>query len=454
MQSLSATVYLTLCAIAPFTQAVHSHHSHSRSSGYRSVINSGTPSTPGSNAAPFPIGAPSNGPFPLGNGTVGGPTGTGTGSISTTITISIQSTIYVTAPEGERSPTSAGGADGSAGATGPALGAPMSALSNIPGTLGEVVSSCVSPVTVTTTTDTTVTVIQVSSPSGNPIESQAPLGSLSAGTSQARSQSQATVQSSAPVAPQPSVPIATASSVAVVASQAPGSTTNTVVELTDRQVGYSVPSQIASSTPASSTLASIPIASATSSSLVSSSIATSTPSSALVSSNNLTPNGIKAGVAGYRSITAKSSWSQFSPHIGWYSDYWPNTPDSGSVTGVPMVSPYSPTSYAQGMILYVGIAPSPVRHSLTCLPAIALGRRSSRRRRRLSPRGIQSPNNNAEIYDGLLRTRLDTSRLIQNRLRLSRQHLVLPHRSPRHKRHPPRLSQSGDPKRRKLADAF
>ena len=44
-------------------------------------------------------------------------------------------------------------------------------------------------------------------------------------------------------------------------------------------------------------------------------------------------------MAGYVSITEKSSWSQFTPHIGWYSDYWPNTTDFGSVKGIPMVSP-------------------------------------------------------------------------------------------------------------------
>ena len=62
------------------------------------------------------------------------------------------------------------------------------------------------------------------------------------------------------------------------------------------------------------------------------------PSTASVGSESLIPNGVKAGVAGYRSITDKSSWTQFTPHIGWYSDYWPDTPDSGSVTGVGMVS--------------------------------------------------------------------------------------------------------------------
>ena len=65
-------------------------------------------------------------------------------------------------------------------------------------------------------------------------------------------------------------------------------------------------------------------------------------STASVGSKSLTPHGVKAGVAGYRSITDKSSWDQFTSHIGWYSDYWPDTPDSGSVTGVGMVSLFCP----------------------------------------------------------------------------------------------------------------
>lgn len=391
MQSLFATVWLTLCAIAPFAQAVHSHHSHRKSSGYRSVVNSGAPFSSGSDAAPFPSGAPLNAPFPLGNGTVGGPTGTGTGSISTTITISIQSTIYVTSPEGGISPTSGGGAGGSAGPALPASGAPISASSGNPGIPGEGASSCASPVTLTITVDTTVTVTQVSSASESPIEPQAAAGLSSAATSQASIQSQAPIQSMAPAVLQSSVPIAAASSsvtnglssAAAVAYQAPSSTTNAVVEQTDGQVGYSAPTQISSSTPASSTPASIPIASATSVAPVSPSVAATTASSSLssahVSSNSLTPNGIKAGVAGYRSITGKSSWSQFTPHIGWYSDYWPNTPASGSVTGVPMVSPHSPASYAQRTVPYMKAVLIPMTHSLICLSPTALGRRSSRR---------------------------------------------------------------------------
>ena len=56
------------------------------------------------------------------------------------------------------------------------------------------------------------------------------------------------------------------------------------------------------------------------------------------SSSSLSPNGIKAGVAGYRSITGMADWDKITPYIGWYSDYFPDTPDSGKVAGIPMVS--------------------------------------------------------------------------------------------------------------------
>lgn len=75
------------------------------------------------------------------------------------------------------------------------------------------------------------------------------------------------------------------------------------------------------------------------SSVVARAVATG-PTMAPTNNNNLTANGIKAGVAGYRSITEKAAWSQLESHIGWYSDYWPDTPDSGSVTGIGMVSPW------------------------------------------------------------------------------------------------------------------
>lgn len=345
MQILSAPVYMVLCAMASIAEAVHYHHSH-RPSGYGSGINSG-------GTAPFPSGAPSNAPFPAGNGTVGGLAGTRTRSIRTTITTIIQSTSYVTAPEGGDSQMSAGGAGASGGAAPPASGAPVSALSGIPGKPSERASSCASPETVTITKDTTVTVTQVSGPS----EPQASVESPSAKTSQAPIQSLASVKSLAPVVPQSSASIAAAgssvgdglSSVATVTYQPPSSTSKMVVEQTDGQVGYTAPSEVGSTIPASSTATSVSRASGTSAAptpfSVAAGTASSSPSAAPVSSKSLTPNGIKAGVAGYRSITGKSSWSKFSPHIGWYSDYWPNTPDSGSVTGVPMVST-SPTIYA------------------------------------------------------------------------------------------------------------
>ncbi len=340
MQILSATVCMLLCAMASFAEAVHYHHPH-RPGGYGSGINSG-------GTAPFSSGAPSNAPYPVGNGTVGGLAGTGTRSIRTTITTIIQSTSYVTAPEGGGPQTSAGGAGASGGAAPPASGAQAS-LSGVTGDTGRGASSCASPVTVTITTDTTVTVTQVSSPS----ESQASVESPSTTISQAP------IQSLAPVVPQSSVSIAAAGSsvgdglsrVTAVTFQPPSSTSNVVVEKTDGQVGSTAPSEVGSAIPASSTATSVSIASATpvapTSSSVAASTASSSPSTAPVGSKNLIPNGIKAGVAGYRSITGKSSWSKFSPHIGWYSDYWPNTPDSGSVTGVPMVST-SPTIYAYG----------------------------------------------------------------------------------------------------------
>ena len=64
--------------------------------------------------------------------------------------------------------------------------------------------------------------------------------------------------------------------------------------------------------------------------------------------SGLIPNGIKAGIAGFPGITARKDWDLFTPYIGWYTDYWPNTTDSEGVKGIPMVrlsliSPHSPT---------------------------------------------------------------------------------------------------------------
>ena len=72
-------------------------------------------------------------------------------------------------------------------------------------------------------------------------------------------------------------------------------------------------------------------------------------SSGAASSSSLTPNGKKAGVAGFPQIqiTNKAALGQYAPYISWYSDYWPNTTDftSGGTTvkGIGMVSSQSPT---------------------------------------------------------------------------------------------------------------
>ena len=61
----------------------------------------------------------------------------------------------------------------------------------------------------------------------------------------------------------------------------------------------------------------------------------STPSTGAKS--NITPGGKKAGISGYGNIAMMADWSQFTPHISWYSDYTPNPPDSGDVKGIGMV---------------------------------------------------------------------------------------------------------------------
>jgi hypothetical protein len=45
----------------------------------------------------------------------------------------------------------------------------------------------------------------------------------------------------------------------------------------------------------------------------------------------------KAGLSGYPSIQNTKAFQSLAPYIGWYSDYNPDTPDSGSVQGVPML---------------------------------------------------------------------------------------------------------------------
>ncbi|KAF6241884.1 hypothetical protein HO173_000596 [Letharia columbiana] len=57
-------------------------------------------------------------------------------------------------------------------------------------------------------------------------------------------------------------------------------------------------------------------------------------SSGATASSSITPNGIKAGVAGFPDIvnTNKAALDQYAPYISWYSDYWPNTTDFTSGT--------------------------------------------------------------------------------------------------------------------------
>ncbi|KAK1036393.1 hypothetical protein LTR33_016356 [Friedmanniomyces endolithicus] len=61
------------------------------------------------------------------------------------------------------------------------------------------------------------------------------------------------------------------------------------------------------------------------------------PSGSGVSASNLTPSGKKAGLSGYIGIQNTQSFSDMAPHISWYSDYTPNTPDEQGVTGIGML---------------------------------------------------------------------------------------------------------------------
>ena len=77
-----------------------------------------------------------------------------------------------------------------------------------------------------------------------------------------------------------------------------------------------------------------------------SSAASSSSASSTGAKSNITPGGKKAGISGYGNIAMMADWSQFTPHISWYSDYTPNPPDSGDVKGIGMVwsSPFAPHS--------------------------------------------------------------------------------------------------------------
>ena len=142
---------------------------------------------------------------------------------------------------------------------------------------------------------------------------------------------------------------------------------------------------------------------------ITASSASTSHSGHLTNYNVLTPNRVRAGVGGYVSITEKSSWSQFTPHIGWYSDYWPNTTDSGSVKRIPTVSPaficYTVLKLHQ--FIYV----NHILHAGHYIFFPALGRRPSLRHqlRRRPPCRLQVPYLHPTLHDGLLQTRLDTT---------------------------------------------
>lgn len=357
------------------------------------------PPSPSPATAPYPIGNGTTAAG-TGTGT-GGPTGTITRSITQYITIdeSPLSTALASVPIGGESPVSTGAveAPGSTAPASPEESAPRSVSSSlivspsgILGGAGE--STCPVPITVTVTQDTTVTVTEPASPSLTSIESVAPVESQPSEPSAAASSSAAL----APVESQSPLPSAAASTNAALAattdtldltsatisSNVPvqaATTQASVQEMSDGQVvdpaSTNAPVEVeldavpATSSPTSSiTYSSVPFVAygadnvsgsqseeATSTAQTSSSTlpavdtyiaATSTVASVLspassgstsTSSSSLTPNNIKAGISGYRSITEVADWDLFTPYIGWYSDYFPDTPASGQVAGIPML---------------------------------------------------------------------------------------------------------------------
>lgn len=296
MQS-SAALSLVLCAIASFTDAAYHHSSHRRPSGYGHSI---LPSVDGpfASGSGIPVSTLPKAPYPIGNGTVGGSTGTGTASISITTTAALDSMIYVSSLGEAQSPISTDGGRGPS----------------------EEVSSCDLPVIITVTQEATITSTMAAVPAQSPLESQ------SAPLNQPPSQSQ---QSSNPLPVASSIP-----SVAPAAGEAqvPNASSASTISAPEKIVSQLRALGVVLSPAVSATVA-VPA-----SAKIVASTSSTKPSSAQTGGNGLIPNGVKAGVAGYRSITDKSSWSQFTPHIGWYSDYWPDTPDSVTVTGVRMVS--------------------------------------------------------------------------------------------------------------------
>lgn len=99
------------------------------------------------------------------------------------------------------------------------------------------------------------------------------------------------------------------------------------------------------SSPISSIVVAGSASSSTSSIAANSAVSGTGSSSGATSSSSISPNGIKAGVAGFPQIqiTNKAALAQYADYISWYSDYWPNTTDfvSGTKTvkGIGMVSP-------------------------------------------------------------------------------------------------------------------
>ncbi len=349
--------------------------------------------------APYSIG---NGTAGARTGTgTGGPTGTTTLYSTRFITVEEApvSTALASLPIGGESPISTRAAEGPGGSapSGPVESvsgaapseAPVSEHSGSPaspsavlGGLGE--TTCPISITVTITQDTTVTVTAPASPSQaafkseTPVESQpiippaagsntaarAPTGTIyltstsvnyitpgQAATSQIPVQVMSDGLVMKPTATSARVEAATAAAEA----SSPASSVAVTAEYsqTHRQTASSAP-LIASSTDTSpaapvqeATQAATVLSSAMAAAYTNTAAASVAPvassGSTSTSSSSLTPNGIKAGIAGFRTITDKPDWDKFTPFIGWYSDYFPDTPGSGKVSGIPMVIlPWNP----------------------------------------------------------------------------------------------------------------
>lgn len=114
------------------------------------------------------------------------------------------------------------------------------------------------------------------------------------------------------------------------------------VTVTKTLAGACTPSSTFATSATSSTRASSAISAtrATSASSVASAAATTSTAASSksgISKTNLTPNGKKAGLSGFVNIDYYPAFKQLAPYISWYSDYYPNTPDSAGVKGVGML---------------------------------------------------------------------------------------------------------------------